>query len=198
MENSLVNTVIKIFAIGTAIGVHEFGHSFVAYKLGDPTSRNMGRMTPNPLVHINPIGLLVMFLVGIGFTNPVQINSSNFKNKKKGLILTSFAGPLFNVITAILCVLCIKFIPLESARIVLMSIVGYNIAFASFNLIPIIPPLDGWQILKQFIPLKYYNYIYQYESMSLFIFFILILTNLYMVLLSPISNVLTNLVFLFL
>ena len=195
----MTSLIVSGFAIATAIGVHEFGHAFVAYKLGDPTAKNSGRMTPNPLVHLDPIGLLMMILVGVGFATPVPINSSNFKQKtmKRDLVLVSLAGAGFNVLAAIVCALLMKFMSLVSAQIVLMTVIGYNLSFAAFNLIPVIPPLDGWQILKQFIPYKYYESVYKYESMNMAIFLIMILTNVHMVIMGPIYNVLSSIVQIF-
>lgn len=195
----MTSLIVSAFAIATAIGVHEFGHAFVACKLGDPTAKNLGRMTPNPLVHLDPLGLLMMIFVGVGFATPVPINSNNFKQKtiKRDLVLVSLAGAGFNVLTAILCAIIMKFMPLASAQMVLMAVIGYNLSFAAFNLIPVIPPLDGWQILKQFIPYKYYESVYKYESMSMFIFLIMILTDVHMVIMGPIYNVLSKIVYMF-
>lgn len=195
----MTSLIVSAFAIATAIGVHEFGHAFVACKLGDPTAKNSGRMTPNPLVHLDPLGLLMMVFVGVGFATPVPINSNNFKQKtmKRDLVLVSLAGAGFNVLTAILCAIIMKFMPLESAQMVLTAVIGYNLSFAAFNLIPIMPPLDGWQILKQFIPYKYYESVCQYENMSMFIFLIMILTDVHMIIMRPIYNILSSIVYLF-
>lgn len=195
----MTSLIVSLFAIATAVGIHEFAHSFVAFKLGDPTAKNSGRMTPNPFVHLDPIGLLMMIFMGVGFAMPVPINSNNFKQKtkKRDLVLVSLAGAGFNVLTAILCAVIMKFIPLASAKMVLVTVIEYNLSFAAFNLIPIIPPLDGWQILKQFIPYKYYESVYQYESMSIFIFIVMILTDIHMVIMGPIYNVLLSIVNMF-
>lgn len=194
----MTSLIVSAFAIATAIGVHEWAHSFVAYKLGDPTAKNSGRMTPNPLVHLDPIGFLMMILVGVGFATPVPVNSSNFKRKtmKRDLILVSLAGAVANILTAVLCAILMKFTPIVSVKIVLATMIGYNLSFSTFNLLPI-PPLDGWNIVKQFIPYKYYESVYKYESMSLFIFIIMIITDAHMVIMTPIYNILSSIVQIF-
>lgn len=194
----MTSFIVSAFAIAIAVSVHEFGHSYISYKLGDSTAKNSGRMTLNPLVHIDPIGLLMMFLVGVGFATPVPVNSSNFKRetRKRDLVLVSLGGAGFNVLTAILCAILMKFIPTMSAQIVLMSIIGYNLSFSAFNLLPL-PLLDGWNILKQFIPYKYHESVYRYENMSMFIFLIMIITDAHLVMMRPISMVLNSIVQIF-
>lgn len=192
----MTNLILILAGVASAISVHEFGHAYVAHLLGDDTAKNSGRMTLNPLAHVDPIGLICMIFLKIGWATPVPINSRNFKsgNMKRDLVLVSLAGATFNVITAIICALMMRIINLDSARLVLMMIISYNISFAAFNLIPFIPPLDGWQILKQFIPYKYYESVYKFEGMSMFIFLIVILTDAHLMIMGPISSVFYNII----
>ncbi len=190
----MTSLLVSFFAILIAISTHELGHAYVANLQGDSTAKR--RITLNPIEHIDPLGMLMMLVAGIGWARPVEINSRNFKDTKKGIILTSLAGAGFNILTAILCAILMKFIPLPSAQMVLMTIIGFNISFSSFNLLPL-PLLDGWQVLKQFIPYKHYEAVYKYESMSMFVFIIVILTDVHMILMGPIYNMFSKIVFMF-
>ena len=192
----MTSLLINLFAITIAISVHEFGHAYTAYQLGDPTAKR--RMTLNPVEHIDPIGALMMIIIGIGWAKPVPVTSNNFKREtiKRDLVLVSLAGAGFNILTAIICAILMNFVPLASAKMILMTIIGYNLSFAAFNLLPL-PMLDGWNIVKQFIPYKYYESVYQYENMSMFIFLIVILTDIHMVIMSPIYNVFSTIVYMF-
>lgn len=192
----LSEILIQIVAIATAISVHEFGHAFSAHLLGDDTAKNSGRMTLDPIKHVDLLGLLSMIFFKIGWAKPVPINSSNFKNYKIGSILVSLAGPLSNVLMAIICIFIMKYANLEALVLIANSTMVYNVFFASFNLLPL-PPLDGWGIVSQFIPYKYNDIVYKYENMSSIIFLLLIFTGTFSVFVSPISDFLFNIVFLF-
>lgn len=183
----MITLLINLFAILIAISVHECSHAYVAYKLGDSTAKH--RITLNPFVHIDPIGMLVMLVARIGWAKPVPINSSNFKRetRKRDLVLVSLAGAGGNILTAIICATFMKFASTVTAQVFLMTIIGYNLSFAAFNLLPI-GGLDGWNIVKQFIPYKYYESVYKYESMSMYIFIIMILTNAHRIIMKPIYN----------
>ena len=188
--------LVTIVAVAVAISVHEFGHAFSAHLLGDDTAKMSGRMTLDPMKHLDPIGLLCMIFFKIGWAKPVPINSSNFKNYKMGSIITSISGPLANVITAIICVFIMKFVKMDSILLIANTTMLYNIFFASFNLLPL-PPLDGWGIISQFIPYKYDDVVYKYESMSSIIFLLLVMTGLVGIFTTPISNFLFNIVSIF-
>lgn len=194
--NILSRFLVGAVGIAVAISVHEFGHAYVAHLLGDDTAKMSGRMTLDPMKHVDPIGLIMLIVARFGWAKPVPVNPNNFKNYKVGNLLVSLAGPLFNLITAIIVINLMGFVKLEALIIILDSIFMYNIAFAAFNLLPL-PPLDGWGIVSTFIPLKYYDVVYKYESMSTFIFIVLILTNIHVIILNPIVRVLYGIVNMF-
>ncbi|MEF9991963.1 MAG: site-2 protease family protein [Romboutsia sp.] len=190
------NILVNLVAIAIAISVHEFGHAYSAHLLGDDTAKMNGRMTINPAQHVDPIGLLTLLFFRIGWAKPVPVNPSNFKNYKVGNIIVSFSGALANVLTAIVCVLINKHVHMYAINLIAGATIMYNLGFAAFNLLPV-PPLDGWGIISTFIPYKYNEYVYKYESMSYVVLLILIFTNLYTIILNPIHNVLWSIVSLF-
>ncbi|MGL5716686.1 MAG: site-2 protease family protein [Paraclostridium sp.] len=191
--NMLSSFLVSAVAIAVAISVHEFGHAYVAHLLGDDTAKMNGRMTLDPIKHVDPLGLIMLIVARIGWAKPVPVNPNNFKNYKIGNLIVSLAGPAFNVITAIIVINCYQFVELEALRLILHRIFSYSMMFAAFNLLPL-PPLDGWGIISTFIPLRYYDVAYKYESMSTVIFLILILTNIHVIILTPILNVLQMIV----
>ena len=176
--------VFGIVAILAAISVHEFAHAFVAYKMGDYSQKNMGRLSLNPLNHINPIGLIMLLLLGFGWANPVMISPRNFKHQRLGIIFTSAAGPLMNFIVSFLSLLirtiCVIFY-YKNGNMILFNVCTlfeylaiYNASLGLFNLIPI-PPLDGSKILAELLPYKARIKYYSIERYSLYIFIALII-----------------------
>lgn len=168
-----------LFAIPSiliASTVHEYAHGLAAYKLGDPTAKAYGRLTLNPLKHIDPIGALSMVLFRFGWSKPVPINEYNFKNRELGTAIVSFAGPLSNLIlAAIFGSINLIFHPdLGSIfGIFLFTFTLINISLAIFNLIPI-PPLDGHKIVRAFLPKKIRYYWEKMEKFS-FLFILLLI-----------------------
>lgn len=154
---------------GIIIGLsfHEFAHAFVADKLGDPTPRQHGRITINPISHIDPIGMVALLFVGFGWGVPVQINPMNFKKQRRDQILVSIAGVTMNLILAIIFTLLIKIVfsivGLEWMAMsgilfkVFLNVVIINIVLMIFNLLPI-PPLDGFNIITEIFDLKRYSW----------------------------------------
>ena len=173
--------IAGIPAIIIAMVVHEYSHARVAYALGDYTPQLQGRLTLNPVAHVDPIGLLMLFIVHFGWAKPVQINPMNFSNPRRDDILVSLAGPASNLITAfvftIMLVLMVKFhIPFsEGLLVVFKLIIIYNINFAIFNMLPI-PPLDGSHILRNILPYEMARAYEQLERYS-FVFLILIIAT---------------------
>ncbi len=192
----LSTILATVVAIAIAISVHEFGHAYSAHLLGDDTAKMYGRMTLNPSAHVDPIGILMMLIFKIGWARPVPVNPNNFKNYKFGNVLVSLSGAIANIVTAIICVLINKSVNMFAINLIAGYTIMYNVGFAAFNLLPI-PPLDGWGIISSFIPYKYNEIVYKYENMSNIIFLFLILTGAYGIFVSPIRNIIMNIVFLF-
>ena len=193
---NLSTILASIVAIAVAISVHEFGHAYSAHLLGDDTAKMYGRMTLNPAKHLDAMGLIAMLIVHIGWAKPVPVNPNNFKNYKVGNIIVSLAGVTANIITAIICILINKYVNMDAINLIAYYVMIYNVGFAAFNLLPI-PPLDGWGIISSFIPYKYNEIVYKYESMSSIIFLVLIITGAYSIFVSPISNIIWKIVYLF-
>ena len=177
----MMNLIAGLPGIVIAMVIHEYSHARVADMLGDYTPRMQGRLTLNPAAHVDPIGLLMLFLVHFGWAKPVQVNPYNFQNPRRDDILVSLAGPMSNLITSfvalILLTLMIKFgFPISDGVLaVFRLIIIYNINFAIFNMLPI-PPLDGSHILKQILPYELSRQFEQLERYS-FIFLIIIIAT---------------------
>ena len=173
----LMNLIAGLPGIVIAMTVHEYSHARVAYALGDFTPRLQGRLTLNPAAHVDPIGLLMLFIVHFGWAKPVQINPLNFSNPRRDDILVSLAGPASNLIVSfvaliVLVMLAKMDLPLsEGVLVVFNLIIIYNINFAIFNMLPI-PPLDGSHILRNLLP---YNLARAYEQIERYSFIFLII-----------------------
>ena len=192
----LSNILVQIVGIAVAISVHEFGHAYSAHLLGDDTAKMYGRMTLNPAKHLDIMGLIAMLIVHIGWAKPVPVNPNNFKNYKVGNVIVSLAGVTANIIISIICVIIKKHVNMYAITEITSAIIIYNVSFAAFNLLPI-PPLDGWGVISSFIPYKYNEIAYKYESMSSIIFLVLIITGAYSIFISPIINVIWDILYLF-
>lgn len=132
-----------------AVTIHEFAHALAADKVGDPTARAYGRLTLNPLAHLDPIGTLMILVAGFGWGKPVPVDSYNFRNPKRDSLIVSAAGVVTNFVFAAICSIIIKiFPPLQTFGSVLIIL---NIGLGVFNLLPI-PPLDGSKILISLLP----------------------------------------------
>lgn len=164
--SSLLSLVLTLPAVIIAMTFHEYAHAFAADKLGDDTPRQQGRLTLNPLKHIEPVGFFLLLFAGFGWGRPVEINTNRFNknmDKSKGEAIVPFAGPLMNIILAIVSAfilgLILKFnllakLQMQYAEIVIifmMQLLYINLGLGIFNLIPL-PPLDGSKILRHFLP----------------------------------------------
>jgi Zn-dependent protease len=170
----LAQIIIFLPSIIIALTFHEFAHAFAAYKLGDPTAKAEGRLTFNPLAHLDPMGTIMLILFRFGWGKPVPINEYNFKNPVVGTAITSIAGPSANLVLALVGTAIFQTItitnPLLSAM--LLYFVLINILLMMFNLLPI-PPLDGHKIVRAFLPEKIR---YSWESLEKYSPYILIAT----------------------
>src|SRR5574344_86603 len=140
----LAGVFASVFVVFCTLPIHEYAHAWVATKLGDPTPRLQGRLSINPMRHIDPIGALMIVLLGFGYAKPVSINARNFKNPKTGMALTAIAGPCANLLMALLFLLCKNIVMLISTTNVLAVALLYffvfaasiNVGLAVFNLLP--------------------------------------------------------------
>ncbi|SMC58243.1 site-2 protease family protein [Sporomusa malonica] len=148
--------IFRIPALLIALTVHEYAHARVAVALGDPTPRFMGRLTLNPVAHLDPIGLLMLWLFKFGWAKPVPINPSYFKNYRQDMLMVSLAGPVSNMILALITAFAIgilakmQLLSGDWVKVLWMTY-SYNIILAIFNLVPI-PPLDGSKVLASILP----------------------------------------------
>lgn len=167
-----------------ALTGHEFAHGWVSSKLGDPTPKREGRLSLNPLRHLDPLGAILMIVTGFGWAKPVSVNPMYYKNRKKGMALVAAAGPLANLIMAfvgmILGMLLLKVFYNTGAAawisMITSTFVQMNLSFMVFNLIPV-PPLDGAKIFGMLLPNGAYYKMLEYERYAIIIIMILSLTG---------------------
>ena len=209
IKTYIIQLLLSLPIILLALSLHETAHGFVAYKLGDPTAKNLGRLTLNPIKHLDPLGFLCMLLAGFGWAKPVPINSRNFKKPRRDIALTSIAGPVSNLILAFIFVIILRVVDEPLTRVMYRAdfimgnspyifIVQYtytfiyiaislNINLAVFNLLPI-PPLDGSKILYMFLPPKMYFKIAPYERYISLAFMLLLILGIISPIISAVSD----------
>mgnify|MGYP000641647578 CR=1 FL=1 len=199
---SIVAEILAVLLIVFLIlPFHEWAHAFTASLLGDKSIKYRGRLSLNPLSHIDPMGALCLLLFGFGWAKPVPVDPRNFKNPKLGMAVTAIMGPVANLIAALVGLLVFNALFYFNIGFLLTDIGGFvrtflnfyiscNIGLAVFNLIPI-PPLDGSKVLFLFLPDKAVDFFYRYQQ----IFFVVIFILLYVGVLSPILNFATNGIF---
>lgn len=183
----------SIPAILIGFSFHEFAHAYSAYLLGDNTAKARGRLTLDPIAHIDILGFLAILLAHFGWAKPVPINPLNFKNRKTGSIIVSLAGPMMNLLLAILS-LAIIYSSMYVFNIqnqvyygIMSKIYDVNIVLAVFNLIPL-PPLDGSKILAGFLPSKAEFAMYRYENYTYVLLMVLVFTGVINMVLGPMIN----------
>lgn len=195
----LINKLLVLPGILLGISIHEFSHGYAAVKMGDDTPLMQGRLTLNPLKHLDPMGFMCLLLFGFGWAKPVMINSRNFKNPRRDDAIVSIAGPLANFLTAFLFVLLLKaadmFLPYSQlGQIiwqVLQNTVVINLVLMIFNLIPL-PPLDGHHILGSLGGARVWNFYYRYYDHLRFAMLLLIVFNGVSLIISPIISFVYN------
>jgi Zn-dependent protease len=191
----LLNPAMRLIPLLICITLHELAHGFTAYRLGDPTAKRLGRLTLNPIKHIDPVGALMILLVGFGWAKPIPVDMHNLRNPKRDMAITAFAGPLTNIILAVLVLLILALVSgllsggdqLVNAQFYINSLIGIvpeslnefiyqviartawlSFILAFFNLLPI-PPLDGSKILFSFLPDRWHQQLMRYERFGMVI-----------------------------
>jgi len=190
LNNPILEIIIKIPGILVGVTFHEFAHGLMAYCFGDKTPKKEGRLTLNPISHIDPIGLILLFFMNFGWSRPIHTNPTNFKNRKPAMIMVSLAGCIANLLIAVVFAMILKLLNVYNIEYdlffqILLYGIYINIVLAIFNLIPI-PPMDGSKILFNLIPPRTYFKIIQYEYILQIILIILLLIGAIPMLLNPI------------
>jgi len=195
----LSGLILKLPALLIAVTVHELAHALVADRLGDPTARRLGRITLNPLPHIDPLGALAFILAGFGWAKPVPVEARNLRRPVRDMAFVAAAGPLSNFAAA--------FVALVALRLVLRGGVGlpfvaeplagilywvylFNLALGIFNLIPL-PPLDGGHFLPYLFPRASWPFIHQLEQAGPFLLILLVLSGATRYVVEPVMNLIS-------
>ncbi len=199
----MISVGATCFVVFCATPLHEYAHALVAVKLGDDTPLNRGRLTVNPLAHIDPIGAIMIFLFGFGYAKPVEVRMRNFKKPKRDMAIVALAGPLCNLIQATVSLLLYNLFAYLSGRVLGGNMLPYialfffiaaniNVNLAVFNLLPV-PPLDGSRLATALLPAKYYFKIMQYERYIMIALMVLLFTGILTTPLSFVSNIVVSL-----
>ena len=188
--NLLLKDPLEFFLIAIpllySIIFHELAHGWVAYRMGDPTAKLMGRLSLNPLKHLDPMGTIMLFVFGFGWAKPVPVNFNLLRDRRKGMIWVSAAGIITNMILAFIALFLNRLLSLPPSSMpaeLLYYVAQINIILAAFNLIPL-PPLDGSKILMGFASPSVQNFFFRIERYGLFI----IIALLYLGVLNPVIN----------
>lgn len=196
-REGLIEFLYFLPALLLSLAIHEFGHAFVAYKLGDRSQKAQGRLTLSPFAHIDWFGFLAIALIGIGWGKPVMVDDRNFEKRGKGNMLVALAGPMFNLGLALIVTILLKvllvvgvFEAVATSSIlaiifnILLITIQFNIIFAVFNLIPL-PPFDGSKVLYYFLPYKGKQWFDRLEQYSFLILLVLFITDAYVFIIQP-------------
>ena len=182
----IIQLGLYIIIILISISVHELFHGYVAYRCGDATARNLGRLTMNPLVHLDPVGTIMMLVFGFGYARPVPVNPRNFNHYRRDTVFVSLAGPVSNLIMAFIggvlygltVILLFVFnvgysVPMDYLMFFLINFMYANVSLFVFNLLPI-PPLDGSRIVSTILPGKWAFYYLKYERYIMLVVLLLL------------------------
>lgn len=181
-----------------ALVIHEYAHAQVAVWMGDDTPRMMGRLTLNPIAHIDPVGLMMLLVARFGWAKPVMINPGNFRDWRKGEICVALAGPVSNLITGFIALAVqliftkLNLFTSTALPMVLQLIVLYNVNFAIFNMLPL-PPLDGSRVLMCFLPTEWTYKLASLERYSFLILIALVMTPVFTYILIPMQRLIFTL-----
>ena len=180
----LQRLILQIPALLVAVTVHELAHGLVADRLGDPTARAQGRLTLNPLPHIDPLGALMLVVAGFGWAKPVPVNARNLRHPTRDMALVAAAGPLSNFLVAFVALVALVLIDRHASTpffaVPLLGILrftyAFNLALGIFNLIPL-PPLDGGHFLPYFVPRTSWTVLHQLERYGPYLLLLLVITG---------------------
>lgn len=189
---SLTGLIAGLPGLVIALVIHEYAHAKAADVMGDFTPRMTGRLTLNPMAHIDPIGLIMLLVVRFGWAKPVMINARNFRNWRQGELLVAVAGPVANLVVAFISLLAMAVLFKlgmfsEGVRLVLSMMVLFNINFAIFNMLPL-PPLDGSKILMVLLPGRLAYKLISLERYSFIILIFLMMTPFLTMILIPLQR----------
>ena len=178
MGLSIINFLFSGIAVIICLVLHELGHGFVSYLLGDETPKKEGRLTLNPLAHLDLMGTIMLLFFHFGWAKPVSIRSDNYKHQKLGVVLTALAGPLVNFLIALIGLFLLNISMIEGTylSLLLSYIVTISVSLGVFNLIPI-PPLDGSKVLYAILPSDLYFKYMRYEQYGMIILIICLVTG---------------------
>ena len=196
-KEGLVIFLYTLPALLLSLSIYKFAQAWTAYKLGDSSQKLRGRLTLDPFKHVDPIGLIFIAILGIGWGKPVTMDDRNFKDKAKGTMLTAIAGPIATFLMAIFLTFVLKGLIMvgvlnltDTNNVVnilvqmLIMTIQFNVVFAIFNMIPI-PPFDGAKVLFYFLPKKLRWISYKIERYSFIIFLILVFTDIVAYIIAP-------------
>lgn len=181
----IITITIIIIPLFISITFHEWAHGYVAYKFGDPTPKLQGRLTLNPFAHLDPVGTLMLFIIGIGWAKPVMLNPLNYPSKTKQM-LVALAGPVSNILLAIIFGFILVSIQIANPKEIsevfetlvmsIQIIIRINLLLAIFNMIPI-PPLDGSRVLAWMLPERFEYYFFVFEPYGLILLLLILFSG---------------------